>query len=201
MTVLGWGRSGVRSHRLGLPSVSLAVGGLGTVAFWFMVQGLTRLFTGHDDYAARAGQPARLVSRGRPVVHSGHPGGRRSVGWTPGLPVRPGGAGPLRPGGDAGGGAQWRTDPAAGGGGQGPRQCPVHRRRWIGRPRRPDRADLLGHGVVVGSALRLDERRIRLLVACGPPAASRRRSTPRLAGVSFAMELILHRASESFGMW
>ncbi len=39
-------------------------------------------------------------------------------------------------------------------------------------------------GSSLAQLLRLDERRIRLLVACGPPAASRRRSTPRLAGVS-----------------
>jgi len=55
VSVLAWGRSAVRSRRLGLLSLSLGAGvgaGLGAVVFRFMIQGLTRLFTGYDDYAA-----------------------------------------------------------------------------------------------------------------------------------------------------
>ena len=60
-------------------------------------------------------------------------------------------------------------------------------------------------GSALGSSLaqlcKLDERRIRLLVACGAAGGIAATFNAPLAGVFFAMELILRQwAAESFGM-
>ena len=56
-------------------------------------------------------------------------------------------------------------------------------------------------GSTVGQWFRLDERRIRLLVACGAAAGISATFNAPLAGVFFAMELILRRwAAEAFGI-
>ena len=56
-------------------------------------------------------------------------------------------------------------------------------------------------GSSLGQLVKLDERRIRLLVACGAAGGIAATFNAPLAGVFFAMELILRQwAAESFGM-
>jgi CIC family chloride channel protein len=194
----------IRSSRVGLLTLSLIVGtgaGLGAVLFRHMISGLTRLFTGHADYSA-AGHAAdpHLPGLGRwfvvfaPIVAGALYGplvyrfAREARGH--GVPevmvavARNGGR--IRP--------QVAVVKAIasalciGGGGSVGREGPI-----------------VQIGSALGSSLaqlcRLDEQRVRLLVACGAAGGIAATFNAPLAGVFFAMELILRQwTAESFGM-
>ena len=193
---------GSRRLRMVILAALVGVGaGLGAVLFRFMIEGGTRLFTGYLDYAAVPGSPhGYLPGVGRwfvvvtPVVAGLLYGplvyrfAREARGH--GVPevmlavARSGGR--IRP--------QVAVVKAlasalciAGGGSVG-REGPI-----------------VQIGSALGSSLaqlfRLDERRIRLLVACGAAGGIAATFNAPLAGVFFAMELILRQwATESFGM-
>jgi len=194
----------VRDERALLLAVSLLVGagaGLGAVVFRSMIEAGTRLFTGFTDYAAHpgAGNP-HLPGWGRwfvvatPVVAGlvygplVHRFAREARGH--GVPevmvavARHGGR--IRP--------QVAVVKAvasaltiAGGGSVG-REGPIVQ---IGS----------ALGSSVAQRLGLDERRVRLLVACGAAGGIAATFNAPLAGVFFAMELILRVwSAESFGM-
>ena len=126
--------------------------GLGAVVFRYMIEGLTRLFTGYLDYAGHGhvGNPHLLGAR--PLVRAAHPGRRRHSVRAAGLPLRPRGARSRRARGDGRGRPQRRPHPPAGRRGQGDRIRAVHRRRRIGRARGTDRADRLRAGLDARSA-------------------------------------------------
>ncbi len=194
----------LRSQRLGLLGLSFAIGigaGLGAVLFRSLIRGLTLVFTGFPDYAAHPG-----------AANPHLPGlGRWFVLFTPvvaGLVY-----GPLvqRFASEARGhgvpevmlavarkGGRIRPQVAVvkalasalciGGGGSVGREGPI-----------------VQIGSALGSSLaqlcRLDERRIRLLLACGAAGGIAATFNAPLAGVFFALELILrHWAAEAFGM-
>ncbi len=194
----------VRSRRLGLLALALLVGlgaGIGAVLFRLMIENLTRLFTGYTDYAAVPGRahgyltgvggwfvvltPVLAGAVYGPLVHRF---AREARGH--GVPevmlavARNGGR--IRP--------QVAVVKAAAsalciaGGGSVGREGPI-----------------VQIGSALGSSLaqlcRLDERRIRLLVACGAAGGISATFNAPLAGVFFAMELILRQwAADSFGM-
>jgi CIC family chloride channel protein len=194
----------MRSDRVGLLLLSLTVGvgaGLGAVAFRYLIQGLTQVFSGYSDYAAHAGASNPLLpGLGRwfvllapvvagilygPVVYRF---AREARGH--GVPevmlavARSGGR--IRP--QVAVVKALASALCIGGGGSVGREGPI---------------------VQIGSALgstiaqfaRLDERRIRLLVACGAAGGISATFNAPLAGVFFAMEIILRQwATESFGM-
>lgn len=194
----------LRSRRVGLLVLALTVGvgaGLGAVAFRSMIEGLTHLFTGVTDYAEHPG----AANPAFPVL------GRFFVVLTPvvaGLVY-----GPLvqRFAREARGhgvpevmvavarhGGRIRPQVALvkavasalciGGGGSVGREGPIVQ---IGS----------ALGSSLGQVFRLDERRVTLLVACGAAGGISATFNAPLAGVFFAMELILRQwAAESFGM-
>ena len=194
----------LRSRRLGLLSLSVLVGvgaGLGAVAFRYMIQALTRAFSGFQDYAGHghAANP-HLPALGHwfvlltPVVAGVLYGplvyrfAREARGH--GVPevmvavARNGGR--IRP--------QVAVVKAIasalciGGGGSVGREGPIVQ---IGS----------ALGSSLGQLMKLDERRIKLLVACGAAGGIAATFNAPLAGVFFAMELILRQwAAESFGM-
>ncbi|MGZ4647831.1 MAG: chloride channel protein [Blastococcus sp.] len=192
------------SDRLGLLLLSLIVGvgaGLGAVAFRSLIQGLTHLFSGYPDYAAHAGAPNPLVpGLGRwfvllapivagilygPVVYRF---AREARGH--GVPevmlavARSGGR--IRP--QVAVVKALASALCIGGGGSVGREGPIVQ---IGS----------ALGSTVAQLARLDERRIRLLVACGAAGGISATFNAPLAGVFFAMEIILRQwATESFGM-
>lgn len=195
---------GFRSRRLGLLSLALIVGvgaGLGAVAFRYMIEGLTRMFTGYLDYAGVAGQPnPHMSGLGRffvvvtPVVAGILYGplvyrfAREARGH--GVPevmlavARNGGR--IRP--QVAVVKALASALCIGGGGSVGREGPI-----------------VQIGSALGSSLaqlfHLDERRVRLLVACGAAGGIAATFNAPLAGVFFAMELILRQwAAESFGM-
>jgi CIC family chloride channel protein len=194
----------VPSDRLGLLLLSLTVGvgaGLGAVAFRYLIQGLTRLFSGYDDYAAHAGSPhAWLPGLGRwfvlltpviagilygPVVYRF---AREARGH--GVPevmlavARSGGR--IRP--QVAVVKALASALCIGGGGSVGREGPIVQ---IGS----------ALGSTIAQLARLDERRVRLLVACGAAGGISATFNAPLAGVFFAMEIILRQwATESFGM-
>lgn len=192
------------SQRVGLLTLALLVGvgaGLGAVAFRYMIEGLTVLFTGYRDYAGHGhvGNP-QLPALGHwfvlfPPVVAGIIYGplvyrfaREARGH--GVPevmvavARNGGR--IRP--------QVAVVKAIasalciGGGGSVGREGPIVQ---IGS----------ALGSSLGQLLKLDERRIKLLVACGAAGGIAATFNAPLAGVFFAMELILRQwTTESFGM-
>ena len=194
----------LRSRRLGLLLLSLLVGvgaGLGAVVFRYMIQTLTGLFTGFTDYAGRG----HLANPGVPWL------GRWFVLLTPvvagilygplvyrfarearghGVPevmvavARHGGR--IRP--QVAVVKALASALCIGGGGSVGREGPI-----------------VQIGAALGSSLaqafHLDERRIKLLVACGAAGGIAATFNAPLSGVFFAMELILREwAAESFGM-
>jgi CIC family chloride channel protein len=194
----------IRSGRLGLLALSVLVGvgaGLGAVVFRYLITALTRLFTGFADYSAvgPAANP-HVWFLGRwfvvfvPVV-AGLIYGPLMYRFAPearghGVPevmvavARDGGR--IRPRVAVVKGLASAL--CIGGGGSVGREGPI-----------------VQIGSALGSALaqhaRLDERRIRLLVACGAAGGIAATFNAPLAGVFFAMELILRQwATESFGM-
>ncbi len=190
--------------QVGLLALAVAVGlgaGVGAVAFRYMILGLTRLFSGHDDYASagHAANPlvpwlgpwflllapvvAGLVYG--PLVHRFAPEARgHGVPEVMYAVARTGGR--IRP--QVALVKSLASALCIGGGGSVGREGPIVQ---IG--------SALGSWVALLS--RLDERRIRLLVACGAAGGIAATFNAPLAGVFFAMELILGQwATESFGM-
>jgi CIC family chloride channel protein len=187
-----------------LLTLSLLIGigaGLGAVAFRYMIEGGTVLFTGHDDYAG-LGHVANpnLPGLGRwfvvlaPVVAGFLYGplvyrfAREARGH--GVPevmvavARNGGR--IRP--QVAVVKAFASALCIAGGGSVGREGPI-----------------VQIGSALGSSLaqwvRLDERRIKLLVACGAAGGIAATFNAPLAGVFFAMEIILRQwATESFGM-
>lgn len=194
----------VRSSRAGLLALSLVVGvgaGLGAVAFRYMIKWLTELLSGYADYAGR-GHVANphVPGLGRwfivlaPVVAGLLYGplvykfAREARGH--GVPevmvavARNGGR--IRP--QVAVVKALASALCIGGGGSVGREGPI-----------------VQIGSALGSSLaqlfKLDERRIRLLVACGAAGGIAATFNAPLAGVFFAMELILRRwEAQSFGM-
>lgn len=175
--------------------------GFGAVLFRFMISGLTRLFSGQADYseAGHAAHPAVPwlgpwfvllvpVLAGLlygPLVHRFAPEARGH-----GVPevmlaiARKGGR--IRP--QVAIVKSLASALCIAGGGSVGREGPVVQ---IGS----------ALGSTVAQAARLGERRIRLLVACGAAGGIAATFNAPLAGVFFAMELILGQwAAESFGM-
>lgn len=194
----------LRSRRLGLVGLSLVIGvgaGLGAVVFRYMIEGITRLCTGFVDYAGHghAANPdlpwlGRWFVVATPVVTGLLYGplvyrfAREARGH--GVPevmlavARNGGR--IRP--------QVAVVKAIasalciGGGGSVGREGPIVQ---IGS----------ALGSTLAQTFRLDERRVTLLVACGAAGGIAATFNAPLAGVFFAMEIILRRwEAESFGM-
>lgn len=194
----------LRSARSMLVLLSLVIGvgaGLGAVVFRWMIEGLTRVFTGFADYAGQG-----------PVANPEVPWlGRWFVVLTPvvaGLLYGPlvyrfarearGHGVPEVMLAVARNGGRIRPQVAVvkalasalciGGGGSVGREGPI-----------------VQIGSALGSSLaqlfRLDERRVKLLVACGAAGGIAATFNAPLAGVFFAMEIILRGwEAESFGM-
>jgi chloride channel protein, CIC family len=193
-----------RSNRLFLFGLALLVGcgaGLGAVAFRHMISGLTLLFSGQFDYSA-AGHAANphVEFLGRyfvilvPVVAGLIYGplvwffAREARGH--GVPevmlavARNGGR--IRP--QVAVVKSVASAVCIGGGGSVGREGPIVQ---IGS----------ALGSSLGQLAKLDERTIRLLVACGAAGGIAATFNAPLAGVFFAMELILCRwTTDSFGM-
>ncbi|WP_182561769.1 chloride channel protein [Microlunatus kandeliicorticis] len=199
-----WTWGGRYRRRVELGGLALLVGagaGLGAVGFRYLILGLTRLLTGFDDYAAHPG-----------AAHPGLPGlGRWFVLLTPVLAGLVYGPLVQRFAREARGhgvpevmlavarsGGRIRPQVAVvkavasalciGGGGSVGREGPI-----------------VQIGSALGSSLaqlfRLDEARIRLLVACGAAGGIAATFNAPLAGVFFAMELILRAWTvEAFGL-
>jgi CIC family chloride channel protein len=193
-----------RSQRTRLATLALSVGlgaGLGAVAFRHMITALTRLFSGHVDYSAvgHASNP-HVQGLGRwfvilaPVVAGLIYGplvqrfAREARGH--GVPevmvavARNGGR--IRP--QVAVVKAIASAVCIGGGGSVGREGPIVQ---IGS----------ALGSSLGQLVKLDERSIRLLVACGAAGGIAATFNAPLAGVFFAMELILRRwTTDSFGM-
>ncbi len=194
----------VRSTRLQLVALAVVVGigaGLGAVAFRFMISGLTRFFSGYDDYAGLG----HVANPNLPWL------GRFFVVLTPvvaGLLYGPlvyrfarearGHGVPEVMVAVARNGGRIRPQVAVvkalasalciGGGGSVGREGPIVQ---IGS----------ALGSSLGQLVKLDERRVTLLVACGAAGGIAATFNAPLAGVFFAMEIILRRwAAEAFGM-
>jgi CIC family chloride channel protein len=195
---------GTRSQRTRLSLLALVIGvgaGLGAVAFRHMITGLTELFSGHVDYSAagHASNP-HVQGLGRwfvvlaPVVAGLIYGplvqrfAREARGH--GVPevmlavARTGGR--IRP--QVAVVKAIASAVCIGGGGSVGREGPIVQ---IGS----------ALGSSLGQLAKLDERSIRLLVACGAAGGIAATFNAPLAGVFFAMELILRRwTTDSFGM-
>ena len=188
-------------HLLALAVLVGLGAGLGAVAFRYMISGLTHVFSGHADYsdAGHAANPlvpwlgpwfvvlapavAGLLYG--PLVHRFAPEARgHGVPEVMVAVARNGGR--IRP--QVALVKSLASALCIGGGGSVGREGPI-----------------VQIGSALGSSLaqvaRLDERRIRLLVACGAAGGIAATFNAPLAGVFFAMELILGQwAAESFGM-
>ena len=198
------GLTQLRSKQVGLLGLALLVGvgaGLGAVVFRYMIEGLTRFFTGYLDYAGKGhvanphvpvlGHWFVLITPvvagilyGPLVYHFAREARGHGVPEVMVAVARNGGR--IRP--------QVAAVKAAasalciGGGGSVGREGPIVQ---IGS----------ALGSSLGQLLKLDERRIKLLVACGAAGGIAATFNAPLAGVFFAMELILREwAAESFGM-
>jgi CIC family chloride channel protein len=193
-----------RSQRARLATLALIVGvgaGFGAVAFRHMITALTRLFSGHVDYSAvgHASNPhvqglGRWFVIGAPVVAGLIYGplvqrfAKEARGH--GVPevmvavARSGGR--IRP--QVAVVKAIASAVCIGGGGSVGREGPIVQ---IGS----------ALGSSLGQLVKLDERSIRLLVACGAAGGIAATFNAPLAGVFFAMELILRRwTTDSFGM-
>ncbi|AXT86345.1 chloride channel protein [Aeromicrobium sp. A1-2] len=194
----------VGRHQVGLVVLALAVGtgaGLGAVAFRYLIEGFTKVFSGHTDYSDAGRAAHHLVPAlgpwfvllapvvaglvYGPLVHRFAPEARgHGVPEVMFAVARNGGR--IRPRV-----ALVKSLASAlciGGGGSVGREGPIVQ---IGS----------ALGSSIAQALRLDERHIRLLVACGAAGGIAATFNAPLAGVFFSMELILGVwAAESFGM-
>ena len=194
----------LRSRRLGLLSLSLLVGvgaGFGAVGFRYLIEGLTHVFTGFADYAGHGHAANPLVpGLGRwfvllapvvagllygPLVHAF---AREARGH--GVPevmvavARNGGR--IRP--QVAVVKALASALCISGGGSVGREGPI-----------------VQIGSALGSSLaqlfHLDERRVKLLVACGAAGGIAATFNAPLAGVFFAMEIVLREfEAEAFGM-
>lgn len=199
-----WPTSAAINSRGGLLVLSLAVGigaGLGAVVFRYMIEVLTWVFTGYVDYGVHGSVAnPNLPSLGRwfvvvtpvvagllygPLVHR-FAREARGGGISEVMAAIARSGGRIRP--------RVATVKVAasalciGGGGSVGREGPI-----------------VQIGSALGSAIaqwaRLDERHIKLLVACGTAAGIAATFNAPLAGVFFAMEVILRAwATEAFGM-
>ncbi|MBE7189449.1 chloride channel protein, partial [Jatrophihabitans endophyticus] len=193
-----------RSERLGLVVLSLVIGGgagLGAVAFRYMIKGLTEVFSGHADYSGLGHVANPHVAFLGPyfVVLAPVVAGllygplvyffaREARGH--GVPevmvavARNGGK--IRP--QVAVVKALASALCIGGGGSVGREGPIVQ---IGS----------ALGSTLGQVCRLGEQRIKLLVACGAAGGIAATFNAPLAGVFFAMEIILREwATESFGM-
>ena len=178
-----------------------ATTGAGAIGFRWLIQGLTLVFTGTGDYAATPGAPHQwLPGLGRwfvvltpvlagllygPLVALGAPEARgHGVPEVMFAVARRGGRIPPRV-------AVVKSLASAlciGGGGSVGREGPIVQ---IGS----------ALGSTLGRAVRVPEDRLRLLVACGAAGGIAATFNAPLAGVVFAMEIILRDfAARSFGM-
>jgi CIC family chloride channel protein len=188
----------------GLTLLALLVGagaGAGAIAFRYMILGLTYLFTGHRDYSA--------------VGHAPDP-------WVPGLGVWFVVLAPIL-GGLLYGPLVSRFAPEARGHGVPEVMYAVNRLGGRMRPQVPVVKSLASAlcigsggsvgregpivqigsalGSVLGQALRLSEEHLRLLVACGAAGGISATFNAPIAGVFFALELILRNfETRSFGL-
>ena len=138
---LGW----LRGSRSGLLGAALVVGtgsGLGAVAFRYLIY---LHLAGHRTRAVRPARQGRQYSSALagPRILRRDPGHRGPGVRAADLPVRAGGPRARRPRGDDRGRRGRRPDPASGQRRQGGRLRAVHRRRRVGGPGGPDRADRL----------------------------------------------------------
>ena len=194
----------VRSSDAGLLGLALVVGaatGAGAVGFRLLIEGLTFVFTGHADYSATPGAahgwlpgvgrwfvvlaPALAGLLYGPLVQWGAPEARgHGVPEVMYAVARRGGRIPPRV-------AVVKSFASAlciGGGGSVGREGPIVQ---IGS----------ALGSTVGRLIRVPEDRQRLLVACGAAGGIAATFNAPLAGVVFAMEIILRDfAARSFGM-
>lgn len=194
----------IGTSQVGMLTLSVLVGigaGTGAVIFRYMITGLTKLFSGHDDYSAAGHAANHLVPWLGPwfvllaPVAAGLIYGPLVYRFAPearghGVPevmlavARSGGR--IRP--QVAIVKSLASALCIGGGGSVGREGPI-----------------VQIGSALGSSLaqfaRLDERRIRLLVACGAAGGIAATFNAPLAGVFFSMELILGQwAAESFSM-
>ncbi len=188
----------------GLTMLALLVGvgaGGGAVAFRYMILGFTELFTGHRDYSAAG--------------YAGNPNLPGLGIWFVCLAPVAGGLiyGPLVS----------RFAPEARGHGVPEVMYAVHRRGGRMRPQVPVVKSLASAicigsggsvgregpivqigsalGSVLGQAIKLPERQLRLLVACGAAGGISATFNAPIAGVFFALELILGDfETQSFGL-
>ncbi|MFI7587436.1 chloride channel protein [Spongisporangium articulatum] len=199
----GWGEA-LRGSESGLLMLALVVGagaGLGAVAFRWLILAVTKIFSGYDDYSAvgRAANPhvpwlgpwflllAPVISgllygplvyrfareaRGHGVPEVMYAVARRGGRIAPRVAAVKALASAL----------------CIGGGGSVGREGPIVQ---IGS----------ALGSTVGGLARLEEERLRVLVACGAAGGIAATFNAPLAGVFFAMELILRDfAGRAFGM-
>jgi CIC family chloride channel protein len=197
------GRSATGGQR-GLMALALLVGagaGLGAIAFRYMILGFTSLFTGHKDYSA--------------VGHASNP-------LVPGLGIWFVVLAPVI-GGLIYGPLVSRFAPEARGHGVPEVMFAVNRLGGRIRPQVPVVKSLASAicigsggsvgregpivqigsalGSVIGQALRLPESQLRLLVACGAAGGISATFNAPIAGVFFALELILRNfETRSFGL-
>ena len=194
----------VGTSQAGLLALSVLVGvgaGVGAIVFRYMITGLTKLFSGHADYSASGHAANHLVpwlgpwfvlvapvAAGLiygPLVHRFAPEARGHGVPEVMLAVARNG-GRIRP--QVAIVKSVASALCIGGGGSVGREGPIVQ---IGS----------ALGSLVAQFARLDERRIRLLVACGAAGGIAATFNAPLAGVFFSMELILGQwAAESFGM-
>jgi CIC family chloride channel protein len=194
----------LRGTDAGLLALALLVGaatGLGAIAFRLLIEGLTWVFSGTSDYAATPGAPhGWLPGVGRwfvvaapvlagllygPLVHLGAPEARgHGVPEVMYAVARRGGQIPPRV-------AVVKSLASAlciGGGGSVGREGPIVQ---IGS----------ALGSTVGRLVRVAEDRQRLLVACGAAGGIAATFNAPMAGVVFAMEIVLRDfTARSFGM-
>jgi CIC family chloride channel protein len=194
----------LRSERVGLLTLAVLIGvgaGLGAVVFRYMIEGLTRLFTGFSDYAGHghAANPhlpalghwfvlfAPVVAGilyGPLVYHFAREARGHGVPEVMVAVARNGGR--IRP--QVAVVKALASALCIGGGGSVGREGPIVQ---IGS----------ALGSTLGQLVKMDERRIKLLVSCGAAGGIAATFNAPLAGVFFAMELILRQwAAESFGM-
>ena len=194
------GESGV------LVSLALIVGagaGLGAIGFRYLIRGFTGSSAATPTRARSGTSPTRTSPLLGPYRGPRRPGGRRTALRAAGLPLRARGPRPRRARGDARRAQQRRPDPRPGA----DRQVARLGDLCIGAGGSVGRE---GPIVQIGSAIgsvsgQLDPprraRTLRLLVACGAAGGIAATFNAPIAGVFFALELILRDfQTRSFGL-
>ena len=204
MTRRRWSWAGLATTPAGLAVAAVVVGvgaGAGAVVFRYLIYGVTLLATGQQDYAATPGAPWRwwpavgpwfllvvpvlggllygpLVYRwAREARGHGVPEVMYAVAENGGR-IRPAGRG----GEVAGVGA-------------------VYRLRRLRGPGGADRADRLSTGLELRPSGQVPDSRLRLLVACGAAGGIAATFNAPIAGVFFALELILSTFAADASAW